>query len=111
MVALRNLFSRHDMEVALYYLRRGANVSAVERAKYLLETYPQSEYQNDAVALLAASYANLGNDTLAADARRVLEQNEPDHPSLTGKWPNEPWKIRRLNPFASERTAIDVDRD
>jgi len=111
MATLRNTFARHEIETGLYYLRREAYVAAAQRATYLLETYPQSEYQNDAVALLAASYANLGNDTLAADARRVLEQNEPDHPSLTGKWPNEPWKIRRLNPFASERTAIDNDRD
>jgi len=111
MVALRNTFARHEVETGLYYLRREAYVAAAQRATYLLETYPQSEYQNDAVALLAVSYANLGNETLAADARRVLQQNEPDHPALTGKWPNEPWKIRRLNPFATERTAIDNDRD
>ncbi|WP_027080800.1 outer membrane protein assembly factor BamD [Luteimonas mephitis] len=110
MVALRNLFSRHDMEVALYYLRRGANVSAVERAKYLLETYPQSEYQNDAVALLAEAYTRLGNDTLAADAKRVLQQNDPQHPYLTGHWPDYPWTIRKLNPFAGEKSALDNDK-
>ena len=107
MVALRNLFARHDMEVGLYYLRRGANVSAVERAKYLLETYPQSEYQNDAVAMLAEAYTRLGNDTLAADAKRVLQQNDPQHPYLTGDWPDYPWTIRKLNPFAGEKSALD----
>ena len=107
MVALRNLFARHDMEVGLYYLRRGANVSAVERAKYLLETYPQSEFQNDAVALLAEAYTRLGNDTLAADAKRVLQQNEPGHPYLTGDWPDYPWTVRKLNPFAGEKSALD----
>ncbi|WP_394001492.1 outer membrane protein assembly factor BamD [Luteimonas sp. WGS1318] len=111
MVALRNTFARHEIETGLYYLRRGAYVAATQRATYLLETYPQSEYQNDAVALLATAYDGLGNETLATDARRVLQQNEPDHPALSGNWPNEPWKIRRLNPFATERTAIDTDRD
>ncbi|KLJ00121.1 outer membrane protein assembly factor BamD [Luteimonas sp. FCS-9] len=111
MVALRNMFARHEIETALYYLRRGAYVAATERATYLLETYPQSEYQNDAVAVLALAYEGLGNEALAADARRVLERNEPDHAYLTGSWPNEPWRIRRLNPFATERTAIDSDRD
>ena len=111
MVSLRNMFARHEIETGLYYLRRGANVAAAQRATYLLETYPQSEYQNDAVALLAAAYDGLGNETLAADARRVLQQNEPGHPFLSGNWPNEPWKIRRLNPFAAERTAIDTARD
>jgi outer membrane protein assembly factor BamD len=106
MAALRNLFARHEIETALYYMRRQAWVGATERARYLLETYPQSEYQNDAVAVLAKAYAELGNDTLAADARRVLELNEPDHPYLTGKWPDYPWTIRKLNPFATEKSAL-----
>ena len=110
MVALRNLFARHEIDVALYYLRRTAWVAAADRATYLLETYPQSEYQNDAVAVLAAAYTELGNETLAADARRVLQQNEPDHPYLSGDWPNYPWNIRKLNPFAGEKSAVE-DRD
>ena len=43
------------------------------------------------------------------DARRVLEHNEPGHPYLTGDWPDYPWTIRKLNPFAGERSAIDND--
>ncbi|MGY0652286.1 outer membrane protein assembly factor BamD [Luteimonas sp. A537] len=106
MAALRNTFARHEIETALYYMRREAWVAAIERARYLLETYPQSEYQNDAVAVLAAAYVELGNDTLATDARRVLELNEPDHPYLSGDWPDYPWTIRKLNPFATEKSAI-----
>ena len=106
MALLRNMFARHEIETALYYLRREAWVGAAERATYLIETYPQSEYQNDAVAVLAAAYTRLGNTTLANDARRVLELNEPDHPYFTGNWPDYPWTIRKLNPFASERSAI-----
>ncbi len=109
MVALRNMFARHEIEVALYYLRRDAWVAAADRATYLLETYPQSEFQNDAVAVLAAAYTELGNETLAADARRVLQANEPGHPYLTGGWPDYPWNIRKLNPFAGERSAVDND--
>lgn len=107
MVALRNMFARHEIEVALYYMRRGAWVAATERARYLLETYPQSEFQNDAVAVLAGAYDELDQEALAADARRVLEQNEPGHPFLTGDWPNYPWTVRKLNPFASEKSALD----
>lgn len=109
MVALRNLFSRHEIETALYYLRRDAWVAAATRARYLIETYPQSEYQNDAVAVLAAAYTELGQDTLAADARRVLQQNEPGHPYLSGDWPDYPWTVRKLNPFAGEKSALDND--
>jgi outer membrane protein assembly factor BamD len=109
MAALRNAFARHELETALYYLRRGAYVAAAERSKYLLETYPQSSHQNDAVAVLAAAYTGLGNETLAADAKRVLQQNQPNHPYLTGDWPDYPSNFRKLNPFAGEKSALDND--
>ena len=109
MVALRNQFSRHEIDTALYYLRRGAWVAAANRARYLIETYPQTEYQNDAVAVMAEAYTQLGNDTLAADARRVLEANDPQHPWLTGDWPDHPSNFRKLNPFAGEKSAVDND--
>jgi outer membrane protein assembly factor BamD len=109
MAGLRDLFARHELDVALYYLRRTAYVAAAERATYLLETYPQSRYQNDAVATLAAAYTGLGNETLAEDARRVLVENEPDHPYLSGDWPDYPSDWRKLNPFAGEKSALDND--
>lgn len=110
MVYLRNRFAQHELETALYYLRRDAWIAAATRARYLLETYPQSEYQNDAVAALAIAYTELGNTTLATDATRVLTQNEPNHPYLSGNWPKYPWRVRRLNPFAGERNPTDMKR-
>ncbi|HEX2082212.1 MAG TPA: outer membrane protein assembly factor BamD [Xanthomonadaceae bacterium] len=109
MQALRNLFARHEIESALYYLRRGAYVAAANRAKYLLETYPQTAYQNDAVATMGEAYTRLGNKTLADDARRVLQQNDPNHPWLSGDWPDYPSNFRKLNPFAGEKSALDND--
>jgi len=109
MISLRNLFAKHELDSALYYLRRGADVAAITRAKYLLETYPQSEWQNDAVAVLGVAYTQLGNQALADDARRVLQQNDPQHPYLTGEWPDYPSNLRKLNPFAGEKSAADND--
>ena len=60
-----------------------------------------------ALAVLAEAYTRLGNAELAADARRVLVLNEPDHPWLSGDWPRYPWAVRKLNPFAGERSPID----
>ena len=54
------------------------------------------------LALLGEAYTHLGNKTLADDARRVLELNQPAHPWLAGNWPKYPWMIRKLNPFAGE---------
>ena len=109
MAELRDLFARHQLETGLYYLRRTAYVAAADRATYLLETYPQSAYQNDAVALLATAYEGLGNEALAEDARRVLQQNEPDHPYFEGDWPDYPSIFRKLNPFAGDKSALDND--
>ncbi len=105
MIELRDVFAQHELDNALYYARRGAWVSAAGRANYLLETYPQSAFQYDAVALLGEAYTHLGNKTLADDARRVLELNQPEHPWLAGNWPKYPWMIRKLNPFAGEKSV------
>lgn len=107
MMVLRDTFARHELDASLYYLRRTADVAAADRAKYLLETYPQSRYQYDAVAVLLTAYERLGNQTLAADARRVLQQNDPNHPALSGEWPDYPSNLRKLNPFAGEKSAVD----
>jgi outer membrane protein assembly factor BamD len=101
-VYLRNMLARHEMTVGLYYYRRGAWVSAANRAKFLVENYPQSEFEGDAVALMAASYARLGQASLEADARRVLQQNYPQHPYLAGDWPRKKGIWRQLNPFSGE---------
>ena len=102
MVYLRNQLARHERNVGLYYYRRGAYVAAVGRGKFLLENYPQSEYQGDAVALMAASYTALGQKQLADDATAILKLNDPSHPYLAGEWPEKRGIIRRLNPFKGE---------
>lgn len=103
MVYLKNFLARHEATTGLYYHRRGAYVSAINRAKYLLETYPQSEFEADGIALLASSHAALGQDDLAADARRVLEKNYPEHPYLSGNWPERGGLWGQLNPFGAGR--------
>jgi outer membrane protein assembly factor BamD len=100
MIYLRNLLARHELNVGLYYLRRDAYVAAANRGKYILQTYPQSQYDGDAVALMAAAYTELGQEQLAADARKVLELNYPDHEYLDGgRWPKGTGFFSRLNPF------------
>ena len=103
MVYLRNHLARHELNVGLYYLRRGALVAAANRGQFIIENYPQSGYQGDALALMGEAYARLGEDELAADTRRVLQLNHPDHPWLAGNWPRERNLLRQLNPFAGER--------
>ncbi|TZF90866.1 outer membrane protein assembly factor BamD [Cognatilysobacter lacus] len=106
MAKLRDTFARYEMDTALYYLRRDANVAAIDRAKYVLENYPQSAYQADAIATLASAYKALGNTTLAADARAELQKVDPNHAYLRGNWPDYPGHLRRLNPFGGDASAL-----
>lgn len=102
MIYLRNRLALHDLDVGIFYYNREAYVSAVGRAKYLLETYPQSSVENDAAALLAASYKAMGQETLALDSKRILETNAPQHPYLTGEWPKKRSQFSQLVPFSGE---------
>jgi outer membrane protein assembly factor BamD len=100
MVYLREELARHEISVGLYYLDHDAYVAAANRGQYVIENFPQSRYDGDALALMAESYTRLGNTKLAADAKRVLQQNYPQHPWLSGHWPGGRGLLSRLNPFA-----------
>jgi len=77
MVYLKNYLARHEMFVADYYMKRGAYVAAANRAKYVIETYPQTGSVPRALAVMAEAYERLGLDDLAANARRMQELNPP----------------------------------
>ena len=102
MVHLRNQMARHEISVAKYYLRKRAWVAAANRGQYILEHYPQSMYVGDAMAVMSESYLRLGQDTLAADSRRVLQLNHPDHSYLRGDWPAERSMWQKLWPFGDD---------
>ena len=96
MVYLRNMMAQSDLNIALFYLKRNAYVAAANRAKSVIETYPQSPQAGDALAVMVESYKKLGQDKLADDAERVLKLNYPNHAYFSGHWPKYPsnwWKL------------------
>jgi outer membrane protein assembly factor BamD len=99
MVFLRDNMARSDLNIALYYLRREAFVAASNRAEHIVEVYQGTPQAADALAIMAESYKNLGQDKLSDDARRVLELNFPDHPYLAGHWPAKRHYWKRMVPF------------
>jgi outer membrane protein assembly factor BamD len=74
MVYLRNRLADYENHVADYYLRRGAYVAAINRAKYALEHYPGAPQLEKTLQILVTAYDRLGMKDLAADARRVLRE-------------------------------------
>jgi outer membrane protein assembly factor BamD len=78
MVFLRNIMAEYEIQVGEYYARRKAWIAALNRARYVIETYPGAPGNVDALQLMARSYENLDMPELAADTRRVLEYNYAD---------------------------------
>ena len=76
-IAIKNRLADYENHVADYYLRRGAYVAAVNRAKSSLELYNGATGNARSLQILADSYEKLGMTDLAADTRRVLATNFP----------------------------------
>ena len=109
MVYLREKLAAHEMAVAKYYVRRNALIAAANRGRYIVETYQQTPYTADALALMATCYTRLGLDDLSNDAERVLAANYPQHPYITGEGAGreEGW-LGWLWPFDGGREPDDV---
>ncbi len=79
---LTNTLAKHELAIARYYFARDAYVAAVNRAKGIVEDYPDTETVEEALGLLIACYSEMNLPELASDSRRVLELNFPDSPYL-----------------------------
>ncbi len=77
LVYLKNRLADYENHVADYYLRRGAYVAAVRRAKAALEEYNGAEGNAESLKILAEAYGELGMTELADDTRRILKLNFP----------------------------------
>jgi len=78
MVYLMNKIAERELHVARYYMRREAFIAALNRAKYVIENYPESVHQEEALVIKISAYKNLGINDLAEDTKRVLKLNFPN---------------------------------
>lgn len=77
MVYLRNRLADFELHVALYYMRRGAYVGALNRAKYCVENYDGAPAVKDSLKVIVNAYYDLNMTDLAKDAERVYAANYP----------------------------------
>lgn len=105
MVYLRNTMAQSEIDVARYYLRRGAWIGAANRARYVLDNYQGAPQTHDALAILVQAYRELGETDLANDSLAVLKLNAPEHPFLTGAPIEERGFFQKLWPFGKSDTA------
>jgi len=79
LVTLRNSLARHELFVAIYYTKKTANIAAINRAKFIIEQYPNTPSVPAALHLMAHNYDIIKADKLAADTRRVLQTSYPQY--------------------------------
>ena len=72
-----NALADYELHVARYYLRRGAFVAAANRAQQVVQEYPQTPANEEALFIMQVSYGSLGLEQLRSDTERVLKQNFP----------------------------------
>jgi len=85
MVYLVNTLSQHELHVARYYMKRQAYLAALNRAKYVLEYYPNSVSIEEALVISISAYDYMDLQDLKEDNIRVLKANYPQNPMITGK--------------------------
>ena len=77
MVFMRNRLADFELHVALYYMRRGAYVGAINRAKYCVENYDGAPAVRGSMKVLVDAYRALNMTDLAANAEKVYADNFP----------------------------------
>ena len=75
MIYLRDRLASYDVDIARYYLKRGAYVGSARRAKLVIDNYEGAPATRDALAIMIVSYDRLGMTALADEARRVYAAN------------------------------------
>jgi outer membrane protein assembly factor BamD len=75
MIYLRNRLANYEVHVARYYMKRGAYVAAVQRAKGCIEQYDGAPAVHDAVAIMVEGYERLNLQPLAEKAKEVYHAN------------------------------------
>ncbi|HIG40394.1 MAG TPA: outer membrane protein assembly factor BamD [Gammaproteobacteria bacterium] len=82
MIYLRNLLAQSEINIARYYIRRGAYIAAANRGRHVFEQYQQTPSVPDALAVMVEAYHLLDMPELADEALQVLSTNYANHKSL-----------------------------
>ena len=77
MLHIKNRLAKYEIEVARFYMRRGAWVAAANRGRYVLEYFSDTEQVQPALEIMVSSYNELGLDELKNNAVKTLRLNYP----------------------------------
>lgn len=78
MIYLRNLLAEHEIYVADFYMKRGAYLAAIGRAKYVIENLPNTPQTPFALSILVEAYEILEYEELRKTSLEILNANYPN---------------------------------
>jgi outer membrane protein assembly factor BamD len=93
MIYLRNRLAEYEIEVARYYMKRGAYVGAASRARGVIETYDGAPSTPEALKIAAQAYRKLGIPDLAAMVDTVRTNNTLPEDAGSQKGDSHWWKF------------------
>ena len=78
MIYLRNLLAQHEVYVADFYMKRGAYLAAIGRAKYVIEHLPNTPQTPYALSILVEAYGLMEYEELRKINLEILNSNYPN---------------------------------
>ncbi|PTQ90165.1 outer membrane protein assembly factor BamD [Agitococcus lubricus] len=79
MIYIRNQMAENELHAGRYYLKRKTYVAALNRARWVVENYPQTPQTPEALAMIVHCYQQLGMTDLANQQLALLKTNYPDY--------------------------------
>jgi outer membrane protein assembly factor BamD len=78
LIYLRNRLAEYEINVARYYVKRGAYLAAAQRAQRTIEQYDGAPAVQEALAIQIECYQRLGLKDLQANVEQVYQANFPE---------------------------------
>ncbi len=104
MIDIRNRLSAYELHAARYYIKRQAYLAAVNRAAYVVKSFPASPPVEEALNMMVSIYSKLGLESQSQDALSVLKLNFSKGKSFNKK--GEFVAMHKLDPERSLASVI-----
>jgi outer membrane protein assembly factor BamD len=85
MIYLRNMLAAYEIHVSEFYIQRQAYLSALNRARFVMENYQGAPVVPRALEIMIEMYLRMGLNDLADTSLAILRQNYPDSKQLDNR--------------------------
>ncbi|WP_111498174.1 MULTISPECIES: outer membrane protein assembly factor BamD [Marinobacter] len=94
MIAIRNRLAKLELNAGQYYIKRQAYIAANNRARYIVENFPNTPVVEDALKMLIDTYRYLDLNKAAEDATALLAINYPNSDAFDENMTYQPSTIK-----------------